>query len=134
LIKDYELEVHYHPAKENVVADALSRRAHCNYLPAVPLTGEESSMKVLLDLSLNNITLTPVLRDEIIVAQKNDEGMAHLRRRLSEGDPKVNFFHEDAEGILWFKDRLVVPMEVALKKKILDKAHMSRYSIHLGGT
>jgi hypothetical protein len=126
--------VHYHRAKENVVADALSRRAHCNYLPAVPLTGEESSMKVLLDLSLNNITLTPVLRDEIIVAQKNDEGMAHLRRRLSEGDPKVNFFHEDAEGILWFKDRLVVPMEVALKKKILDEAHMSRYSIHLGGT
>jgi hypothetical protein len=134
LIKDYELEVHYHPGKENVVADALSRRAHCNYLPTVPLTGEESSMKVLLDLSLNNITFTPVLRDEIIVAQKNDEGMTHLRRRLLEGDPKVNFFREDAEGILWFKDRLVVPMEAALKKKILDEAHMSRYSIHLGGT
>jgi hypothetical protein len=60
--------------------------------------------------------------------------MAHLRRRLLEGDPKVNCFCEDAEGILWFKDRLVVPKKVALKKKILDKAHMSRYSIHLGST
>jgi hypothetical protein len=43
LIKDYELEVHYHPGKANVVADALSRKAHCNYLLAVCSTGEESS-------------------------------------------------------------------------------------------
>jgi hypothetical protein len=35
---------------------------------------------------------------------------------------------------LWFKDRLVVPKGEALKKKILDEAHTSRYSIHLGGT
>jgi hypothetical protein len=32
LIKDYDLEVHYHPGKANVVADALSRKAHCNFL------------------------------------------------------------------------------------------------------
>jgi hypothetical protein len=32
LIKDYDLEVHYHPGKANVVADALSCKAHCNCL------------------------------------------------------------------------------------------------------
>jgi hypothetical protein len=68
LIKDYELEVHYHSGKANVVADTLSCNAHYNYLPAVPLTREESSIKVLPDLLLYNITLTPVLRDEIIAA------------------------------------------------------------------
>jgi hypothetical protein len=46
LIKDYELEVHYHPRKANIVADTLSHKAHCNYLPAVCLTGEESSTRV----------------------------------------------------------------------------------------
>jgi hypothetical protein len=43
LIKDYKLEVHYHPGKANVIADALSYKAHCNYLLVVCLTGEESS-------------------------------------------------------------------------------------------
>jgi hypothetical protein len=40
---DYELEVHYHPGKANVVADALSHKAHYNYLPDVCLIGEEFS-------------------------------------------------------------------------------------------
>jgi hypothetical protein len=44
LIKEYDLEVHYHPRKVNVIADDLSRKAHCNYLPVAPLTREESSM------------------------------------------------------------------------------------------
>jgi hypothetical protein len=68
LIKDYELEVHYHPEKANVIADALSHKAHYNYLPVVRLTREESSTRVLPDLSLFNITLTPNLRDEIKAA------------------------------------------------------------------
>jgi hypothetical protein len=134
LIKDYELEVHYHPGKTNVVADALSRKGHCNYLSAMCSTGEESSTWVLPDLSLFNITLTPTLKGEIIAAQKNDAGMSHIKRRIQEVDSKVACFREDAEGTLWFKDRLVVPKKEALKRKILDEAHTSRYSIHPGST
>jgi hypothetical protein len=43
LIKDYELEVHYHPGKANIVVDMLSHKTHCNYLPAIRLSGKESS-------------------------------------------------------------------------------------------
>jgi hypothetical protein len=32
LIKDYDLEIHYHPGKANVVADALSHKASCHCL------------------------------------------------------------------------------------------------------
>jgi hypothetical protein len=134
LIKDYELEVHYHLRKVNVVADALSRKGYCSYLLAVRSTGEESSTRVLPDLSLFNITLTPTLRGEIIAAQKNDVGMTHIKRRILEGDSKVACFCEDAEGTLWFKDRLVVSRKEALKEKILDEAHTSRYFIHPGST
>jgi hypothetical protein len=134
LIKDYEQEVHYHPGKTNVVIDTLSHKAHCNCLPAVCLTGEESSTRVLPKLSLFNITLTPTLRTKIIAAQKDDEGMGHIKRRMREGDLKVTCFREDAEGTLWFKERLVVPKREALKKKILDESHTLRYSIHSGST
>jgi hypothetical protein len=89
---------------------------------------------VLSNLSLYNITLTPTLKGEIIAAQKNDEGMGHIKRRMQEGDPKVACFHEDAEGTLWFKDRLVVPKKVAWNKKILDEAHNSTYFIHPDST
>jgi hypothetical protein len=106
LINDYDLEVHYHSGKANVVANALSHKAQCNYLPAMHNTGEESSTLMLSDPSLFNITLTPTLRGEIIAAQKNDAGMGHIKRRIRGGDPKVACFREDVEGTLWFYDIL----------------------------
>jgi hypothetical protein len=118
----------------NVVADALSRKAHCSYLPAVSITGEESNIQVPSDMAQYNVTLTPMLRGEIIAAQSSDEGVAHIKRRLTEGDPKVNYFHLDEEGTFWFKDCLVVPKDHELRKKIFDEAHTSRYSIHPDST
>jgi hypothetical protein len=120
--------------RQTSIADALSRKAHCNYLSAVRLTGEESSTRVLPNLSLFNITLTPTLKAEIIAAQEDDEAMGHIRRRMQECDAKVACFREDAEGTLCFKERLVVLRREVLKKKILDEAHMSRYSIHPGSS
>ena len=32
LIKDYDMKLHYHPGKANVVADALSRKGYVNTL------------------------------------------------------------------------------------------------------
>jgi hypothetical protein len=112
----------------------LSRKAHCNCLPAIHGTREDSSTRVLPNLSLFYITLIPTLKAEIIAAQKDDEGMGHIKRRMQEGDPKVACFCEDAEGTLWFKERLVVSWREVLENKILDEAHTSRYSIHPGST
>ena len=40
LIKDYDMKLHYHPEKANVVADALSRKCHVNTLMTVEIPKE----------------------------------------------------------------------------------------------
>jgi hypothetical protein len=47
---------------------------------------------------------------------------------------KVNCFRKDDQGILWFNDHIVVPKDAEVHQQILDEAHLSRYSIHLGST
>jgi hypothetical protein len=134
LIKDYELEIHYYPGKVNVVADALSHKHHCNHLMVQLLTtccdSEEPSLQVIPHGRLHNIALIPTIKEEVIDAQKTDVGMSHIHRRLKLGEVKC--FCEDADGVLWFKDRLVVPKDFELRHKIMDEAHCSRYSIHPG--
>jgi hypothetical protein len=70
LIKDYELEIHYHPGKANVMADALSHKHHCNHLMIQPLTSccdlEEPNLCVIPHGALTNITLIPTIKEEVI--------------------------------------------------------------------
>ncbi|WVZ97626.1 hypothetical protein U9M48_043144 [Paspalum notatum var. saurae] len=121
LIKDYDLEVHYHPGKANVVADALSRKAHCNFIEAHPkvrvLCCEigDIEMPTVLEAELYNLVLEPTIKDQIIAAQKQDKGMAHIRDEIN--DKKKACFKLDEEGVLWFKNRLVVPKDMELRKK-----------------
>jgi hypothetical protein len=89
MIKDNELEVHYHPCKAKVVVDALSHKAPYNYFPTVRLTEVKSSTRVLPDLALYNVTLTPLLWEEIIEAQKDDDEVAHIKRRLQKVIPSL---------------------------------------------
>jgi hypothetical protein len=90
LIKDYELEVHYHPGKANMVADALSYKHRYNHLTVQShsscFDSGEPSLRVVLHGRLNNITLIPTTKEDIIVAQRIDIGMGHLRRRLELGE------------------------------------------------
>jgi hypothetical protein len=41
-------------------------------------------------------------------------------------------FPQDTDGVIWFKDHLMVPKDFELHRKIMDEAHHSWYSIDLG--
>ena len=57
-----------------------------------------------------------------------------IKQKVLEGENKYKCFCVDHEGILWFEDCLVVPKIHELRKQILDEAHLSKLSIHLGST
>jgi hypothetical protein len=54
--------------------------------------------------------------------------MGHIWRTLELG--KAKCLWKDVDGVLWFKDYIVVPKDLELHRKIMDEAHCSRYSIH----
>jgi hypothetical protein len=136
LIKDYELEIHYHPDKANVVADALSRKSQVNMLAAHPMPFELAKEFDKLSLGfLNNtqgvaIELEPTLEQDIRKGQKDDEKINEIWQLIIDG--KGPDFCEYAEGVVWFKDRLYVPDIKSIQELILKEAHETSYSIHLG--
>ncbi|WVZ97582.1 hypothetical protein U9M48_043107 [Paspalum notatum var. saurae] len=138
LIKDYDLEIHYHPGKANVVADALSRRAHCHVLEVRPtarvICCEMGEIEVITEqmAELYNLIIEPTLKEQIITSQRQDQGVAHIREEID--DKKKACFTLDDQGVLWFQNRLVVPKDMKLRKRILDEAHTSMFTIHPGAT
>jgi hypothetical protein len=140
LIKDYDLEVHYHPGKANVVADVLSQKSQCNCMMMDSrintLCDELNKMRIEVIPSsiLSHISIEPTLSDQIIMAQLSDKGVQIIKEHLNQKMEKYKCFHQDSKGILWFEDRLVVPKIRDLKKKILDEAHLSKFSMQPGST
>jgi len=62
LIKDYNLQVHYHLGKANMVADALSRKSHCNLVKI-----EDVPLSCLMHpIVLHHLALESSLHNQVI--------------------------------------------------------------------
>jgi hypothetical protein len=91
-------------------------------------------IEVIHSGTLSYISIEPTLLDQIIMAQLGDKGVQIIKENLNQKVGKYKCFRQDSKGILWFEDRLVVPKNRDLKKKILDEAHLFKFSMHPGST
>ncbi|XP_071680127.1 uncharacterized protein [Lolium perenne] len=138
LIKDYDLGIHYHPGKANVVADALSREP-CSLNALIKIAQpklyeelEEFGLELVSHGFLANLELKPTLFDQIKEAQVGHESIEGIKHRMNREE--VSGFTIGDEGVLWYKGRLCVPNIEDLKQLIMKEAHDTPYSIHPGGT
>ena len=65
------------------------------------------------------VELEPTLERNIREGQKDDEKISEIRHLFLEGKGKD--FQEDAEGVIWFKDRLCVPNVQSIRELILKE-------------
>ncbi|GJW40550.1 retrotransposon protein, putative, ty3-gypsy subclass [Tanacetum coccineum] len=108
---DDDCEIRYHPGKVNVVADALSRK-------------ERVKPK---RVRATNMTLQSSIKDMILATQKEvvDES-GGLQEGLDE------MIKQRSDGTLYYLDQIWVPLKVDVRTIIIDEAHKSKYSVHLG--
>jgi hypothetical protein len=138
LIKDYDLEIHYHPGKANLVADALSRKEHVHSAVVAQLLNEivEDFRRLNLGIVAHTegviIDMESTLEQEIRKGQIGDAKIQEIKDLITEGrGPK---FTKDEQGTIWFKDRICVPEIDSFCETILKEAHDLDYSIHPSST
>ncbi|GJT93079.1 putative reverse transcriptase domain-containing protein [Tanacetum coccineum] len=111
---DYECEIKYHPSKENVVADALSRKE-------IVKPRRVRAMAVTIQSKVKGLILAAqgeAFKDENVIAEGLNDTDQQMEKREDES--------------LHYMDRIWVPLVGGVRTKIMDKAHKTRYSVHPG--
>jgi hypothetical protein len=105
LIKDYDLEIHYHPGKANLVADALSWKEHVHLAIVAQLPDEiiEDFRRLNLGIVAHTegvtIEVKPTLEQEIRKGQIGDAKIQEIKDLITEG--RGPEFTEDEQGTVW---------------------------------
>ena len=117
------MDISYTLGKANVMADALSRKAYCSELEVQlqqpPLYEElrKLNIKIFQQGHANYLVVKPDLDSAIKSIQHCDSDILKIMRYLESGRPSfftlVKEDDDDNVGTLYFKGRLVVPVERA---------------------
>nr|GEW45521.1 putative reverse transcriptase domain-containing protein [Tanacetum cinerariifolium] len=118
LLSDYDCDIRYHPGKENVVADSLSRKEGSR-----PLRVQALVMTMGLNLPKKILEAqTDALKPENLSAE-DVGGMIRKDIPKEKLEPRVN-------GTLCLNNRIWVPCFSDLRALIMHKSHKLKYSIH----
>jgi ribonuclease HI len=97
LIKDYDLGIHYHPRKANVVADALSRKGYCDAMEGRQLPLELCKEFERLNLGIVSrgfvaaLEAKSTLIDQGREAQINDPDIQEIKKNMRRGKLSVSW-------------------------------------------
>ena len=140
-LEDYDFTLHYHPGKENVVADALSRKSR-RALASIA-SREWRMLKTMGQFglqyreqtqgTLGSLVATPSLLSRVIDSQWQDAEKVSVRDRVQSSTSDEGWTVH-ADGSLRYRERVVVPQLTDLREEILWEFHCSRFSVHPGGT
>nr|GEW78995.1 reverse transcriptase domain-containing protein [Tanacetum cinerariifolium] len=114
LLADYDCDIHYHPGKTNVMADALSQKERIKPLRVRSLV----------------MTIHPKLPSQILEAQneaiKEENINAENLRRMDKA------FEIRPDETRCIKNQSWLPLFGNLRNLIMHESHKSKYSIHPG--
>nr|GEY98235.1 hypothetical protein [Tanacetum cinerariifolium] len=108
---DYDCEIRYHPDKENVVANALSRKKRIKHKRI-------RSINMILQL---------IIKGKILADQKEAfEESTGLQQGLDE------LIERKSDKALYYLDQIWVSLKGDVRTLVMDEAHKSKYFVQLG--
>src|SRR3954463_15686465 len=111
-MKVYDVGISYTPGKDNVMADALSRKSYCNNLmlqPYQPLLHDDFrnlNLEIVPYGFLSTLVVKPTLEDKIKDTPKHARGIHHIKANIASG--KAKCFTLDNEGVVYFENMIVL--------------------------
>nr|GEW47856.1 reverse transcriptase domain-containing protein [Tanacetum cinerariifolium] len=113
-LQGYDCEIHYHPGKANVIADALSQKERIKPLQVRSLI----------------MTIHPKLPSQILKDQNKALKEENVKAENLRGIDKS--FEIRPDGTRCIKNQSWLPLLGGLRNLIMHESHKSKYSIHPG--